>query len=178
MNDNLQFRVARANDLNAEERTALIQLCTAAYEENFDHLFSSLPNATHVLGRLDGEIVTHAAWVTRWLQPAGLPLLRTAYVEAVATVPEQQGRGFGTAVMQHLQAHIQDYDLGALAPSEIAFYARLGWELWQGPLAIRTTEGIEPTPPDEEVMILRLPHTPVLDLNVLLTAEWREGELW
>lgn len=178
MNDNLQFRVAKADDLSVEERTALIQLCTAAYEENFDHLFSSLPGATHVLGRRNDEIVTHAAWITRWLQPAGLPLLRTAYVEAVATAPEQQGRGFGTAVLQYLQTHLQDYDLGALSPSEVAFYARLGWELWQGPLAIRTTAGIEPTPPDEEVMILRLPQTPALDLNVLLTAEWREGELW
>ncbi|MGE0883794.1 MAG: GNAT family N-acetyltransferase [Blastocatellales bacterium] len=178
MNDNLQFRVAGADDLHEEERAALIQLCTAAYEENFDHLFLSLPGATHVLGWLDGEIVTHAAWVTRWLQPAGLPLLRTAYVEAVATAPVRQGLGFGTAVMQHLQTHIQDYELGALSPSEVAFYARLGWEMWQGPLAIRTTAGIEPTPPDEEVMILRLPRTPALELSVLLTAEWREGELW
>ena len=178
MNANLQFQINRADELNAEERTALIELCTAAYEENFDHLFSSLPGATHVLGRLDGAIVTHAAWVTRWLQPAGFPLLRTAYIEAVATAPAQQGRGFGTAVMQHLQAHIQDYDLGALSPSEEAFYARLGWERWKGPLAIRTTSGLEASPPDEEVMILRLPGTPALDLNVLLSAEWREGELW
>lgn len=178
MSDNLQIQISRADDLVAEERNALIQLCTAAYEENFDHLFSSLPGSKHVLGRHDGVIVAHAAWVTRWLQPAGLPLLRTAYVEAVATAPEQQGRGFGTAVMQHLQAHIQDYDLGALSPSEAKFYERLGWEMWKGPLAIRTTEGLEASPPDEEVMIMRLPRTPALDVTALLTAEWRDGELW
>lgn len=178
MKEILQFQVAKADDLNEADRSALIQLCTAAYEEDFSHLFTSLPGAVHVLGRLRAEIVTHAAWVTRWLQPAGLPLLRTAYIEAVATAPQHQGRGFGSAVMQELQAQIQDFDLGALSPSYYKFYERLGWELWQGPLAIRTASGLEPTPPDEEVMIMRLPATPPLDLTALLTAEWREGELW
>jgi hypothetical protein len=45
--------------------------------------------------------------------------------------------------------------------------------------AIRRAAGIEPTPPDEQVMILRLPRTPpALVTTALLTAEWREGELW
>ena len=129
---NLQFQAVKADDLNAQERGALIQLCTAAYEEEFDHLFTSLPGSTHMLGRLNGEIVTHAAWVTRWLQPEGQALLRTAYVEAVATAPSHQGRGFGTSVMQHLQTLIQEFDLGGLSPSYAAFYARLGWEFGKG----------------------------------------------
>ncbi len=178
MKETLQFQVAKADEFTETDRSALIQLCTAAYEEDFAHLFTSLPGSVHVLGQLHGEIVTHAAWVTRWLQPAGLPLLRTAYIEAVATAPQHQGRGFGAAVMRELQAHIQKFDLGALSPSYYQFYERLGWELWRGPLAIRTASGLEPTPPDEEVMIMRLPATPMLDLTALLTAEWREGELW
>jgi aminoglycoside 2'-N-acetyltransferase I len=32
--------------------------------------------------------------------------------------------------------------------------------------------------PDEQVMVLRLPRTPLLDLDAALTAEWRPGELW
>jgi aminoglycoside 2'-N-acetyltransferase I len=56
-------------------------------------------------------------------------------------------------------------------------YARLGWELWRGPLFVRTDAGLMPTP-DEEVMILRLPRTTPLDLDSPLSAEWREGELW
>lgn len=178
MNEQLTFQVAQADELNAVERTALLELCTAAYEEDFAPYLSLLPGSTHVLGWLEGELVTHAAWVTRWLQPQGHPPLRTAYVEAVATAPAQQGRGFGSAVMRHLQTLIQDFELGGLSPSEVEFYARLGWELWRGPLAIRTADGLQASPPDEEVMILRLPNTPLLNLAAPLSAEWREGELW
>jgi hypothetical protein len=32
--------------------------------------------------------------------------------------------------------------------------------------------------PDEAIMILRTAQTPPLDLNLLITAEWREGEVW
>jgi hypothetical protein len=56
-------------------------------------------------------------------------------------------------------------------------YARLGWEFWRGPLFIRRAGRLIPTP-DEEVMILRLPKTPPLDLEAPLSVEWREGELW
>ena len=140
--------------------------------------FDYLPGSTHVLGRLDGELVSHAAWVTRLLQPEGLPLLRTAYVEAVATAPEHQGRGYATAVLRALADRITDFDLGALSPSDAKFYARLGWESWRGPTLIRLPEGGLLDPTGEDVMILRLPATPALDLNARLTAEWRRGELW
>ena len=61
---------------------------------------------------------------------------------------------------------------------QMKFYERLGWELWRGRLGIRTLQGIESTPEDEEVMIMRLGKTPELDLKAFLTAEWRKGELW
>jgi aminoglycoside 2'-N-acetyltransferase I len=73
--------------------------------------------------------------------------------------------------------HINKYEPGALSPSHSGFYARPGWELWQGAL-IRTADGLEPAPENEEVMILRLPQTPALDLHASLSAEWRNGELW
>jgi len=76
-----------------------------------------------------------------------------------------------------LAGAITAYDIGALSPSDPAFYARLGWELWRGPLAVATDAGITPTP-DEEVMILRLPKTPPLDLHGTLVAPWRPGDVW
>jgi aminoglycoside 2'-N-acetyltransferase I len=173
----ISFEVMRAEDLTAAHRAEIISLCAAAYQENFDHLFEALPGSTHILARLHGKLVSHAEWVTRWLEPEGQKLLRTAYVEAVATAPEWQGRGFATAVMKELGAQIVSYELGGLSPSDAVFYERLGWELWRGPLAIRTESGLLPTP-DEEVMILRLANTPSLDLSSTLTAEWRSGELW
>jgi aminoglycoside 2'-N-acetyltransferase I len=116
------------------------------------------------------------------LQPEGHPILRTAYVEAVATAPDRRGQGFATAALRVLRGLLTidpSWELAALSPSDPAFYARLGWELWQGPLGIRRGDSIDPTPVDEQVMILRLPRTPAtLATTSLLTAEWRVGELW
>jgi aminoglycoside 2'-N-acetyltransferase I len=177
MSQPLSLRIAPAGDLTPDQRQAIIELCTAAYAEDFGDFFEALPGSTHVLAYQDGLLVSHAAWVTRWLQPAGQEPLRTAYVEAVATHPAHQGRGYASAVMRHLATGIAGFELGGLSPSDPAFYGRLGWELWQGPLAIRLADGLQPTP-GEQVMILRLPRTPPLELTAQLTAEWRKAELW
>ena len=76
-----------------------------------------------------------------------------------------------------LHVAIADFDLGALSTGIPAFYQRLGWLTWHGPLFIRTNGDLLATPEDT-VMILRLPRTPPLDLRESLSAEWREGELW
>jgi aminoglycoside 2'-N-acetyltransferase I len=69
-------------------------------------------------------------------------------------------------------------EIGALSPSAEAFYERLGWETWSGPLVVRTATGTEDTP-DETVMILRLPQTPAtLDVTAPLAVDWRPGEVW
>jgi aminoglycoside 2'-N-acetyltransferase I len=177
MTHGLTFEVTRAENLSIAQRAEIISLCSAAYEEDFGQLFELLPDSTHVLARLGETLVSHAAWVTRWLQPEGHAVLYTAYVEAVATGPQYQGRGFATAVMREAATQISSYALGALSPSDAAFYQRLGWEVWHGPLAIRTEHALLDTP-DEEVMILRLAGTPPLDVYTRLTAEWRQGELW
>ena len=177
------FEVIGAEALDRAARAEIIELCELAYQEDFSRLFELIPGSTHVRARDErGELISHAAWVTRWLQPAGHPLLRTAYVEAVATKPSHQRRGLATAVLRHAGDTIAfdpTWQLGGLSPSDPAFYARVGWELWTGPLAIRRDEALEPTPAEERVMILRLPRTPAtLRTTALLTAEWREGEPW
>jgi aminoglycoside 2'-N-acetyltransferase I len=171
------FEVVQAVDLPIARKEEIISLCSAAYAMDFSQLFETLPGSIHVLAWLNGKVVSHAAWVTRWLQPEGQNLLRTAYVEAVATAPECRGRGLASAVLKELQTQIRDYQLGALSPSDPAFYERLGWELWRGPLAIRLPNEQLPTP-DSRVMILRLDSTPTLNLNSLLTAEVRVGNGW
>lgn len=177
------LEVVAAQALGHKARAEIIALCESAYGEDFTRLFDELSGSVHVLARDErGVLVSHAEWVTRWLQPAEHPVLRTAYVEAVATAPEQQRRGLATAVLRHLGDVLttdSTWELGALSPSAPPFYARLGWELWHGPLGIRRGDTVEPTPSDEQVMILRLPRTPAtLVTTSLLTAEWRAGELW
>ena len=178
----MQFDVISCDALSVAARAEIIQLCEAAYRENFSHLFEQLPGSVHVIARDEhGVLISHAEFVPRWLHAAGHEM-RTAYVEAVATAPDHQRKGLATGVLQRLVDVVAAdpiWRLAALSPSDAAFYERRGWALWRGPLAIRRDGHLEPSPDDEQVMIRRLPGTPAtLDLTALLTAEWREGELW
>ena len=154
------------------------ELCREAYDEDLSDTLEQLTPAVHVLGWLDSVLVAHALWVTRWLQAGDAPLLKTAYVEAVATKASERRRGFASQLLARLARELGEYDLAALSPSDAAFYAKLGWEAWRGPLFIRKDAGLAATP-DDSVMILRLARTPVgLNVTEPLSAEWREGELW
>jgi aminoglycoside 2'-N-acetyltransferase I len=178
-NPDFQLEIVAGDLLTPQTRRAIIELGTQAFEQDYDALLAPLHGATHVLGRLGGQLVAHALWVTRWLQAGTLPIMRTAYIEGVATERAHRNRGFATTVMRRVATEIHDFDLAALSPFSVAWYARLGWEPWRGPLYIRTRHGRLRTPAfDGRVMILRLPNTPVLDLDAPLCAEWREGELW
>ncbi len=177
MSQNLKLEIIHAKDLTPDLLDTIHTLCHRAYDEDLHPLFATFNDTTHVLGFLDGVLAAHAMWVTRWLQPGDNQLLRTAYVEMVATEPRFQRRGFATAVMSRLAQAISAYDLGGLSPAETSVYARLGWVFWRGPLFIRADQQLMPTP-DEQVMILRLPKTPPLDLDQPLSAGWRQGELW
>jgi aminoglycoside 2'-N-acetyltransferase I len=170
----ITFDVVERHALTEQQQQGILALCFQAWGEDFALLW---PTSTHVLAYVDGHVASHALWITRWLQPADAAPLRTAYVEAVVTDAAYQGRGLATAVMQQIHAHIADFDLGGLSPARYGLYSRLGWELWRGPLSVRTPTGSIDTP-DEEVMILRLPRTPALDLDAPLSVEWRAGELW
>jgi aminoglycoside 2'-N-acetyltransferase I len=178
VNAPLSIQVVRSDSLSDIDRRTLISLCSRAFEEELEPLFNTFVDATHVLGYWDGSLVSHALWITRSLQVGTGPLLRTAYVEAVATEQAYRHRGFATEIMKRVADEVQDFDLAALSPFSVAYYERLGWELWRGPLFVRTENGLSPSLDDEEVMVLRLPGTPDLDLDASLSAEWREGELW
>jgi aminoglycoside 2'-N-acetyltransferase I len=174
----LDLQVIQGARLSVGQRRAVVDLCTLCFEEDMEELLATFRNATHVLGTVERRLVSHALWITRWLQVGTGPLLRTAYVEAVATHPAFRRRGYAAAVMNRLASEIEDYDLAALSPFSVAYYARLGWELWRGPLFIRRGGRRIRSPEDEDVMILRLPETSDIDLTRPLSAEWREGELW
>ena len=177
MNQALKIEVIHVNEITPELTADIHALCNRAYEEDLTSLFASFTDPVHVLGYLDGKLASHAMWVRRRLQIGNGPLLRTAYVEMVATEPALQGRGFATEVMHHLASEITDYDLGALCPAETSVYARLGWVFWRGPLFIRQGEQLIATP-EERIMVLPLPKTPALDLYQPISAEWRVGEVW
>ena len=171
---------ARTENLNEATRASIIQVCIAAHqEEDFKHLFSYIPSGgLHFLAYRETELVSHAVVATRWLQPEGHPLLRTAYVDAVATLPAYQGQGYGSALMRQLAREIDDYAIACLETERPSFYERLGWETWRGPLAGRSEQGLIPTPDQKGIMVLRLTQTPILDLDLLLTIECQAERIW
>jgi aminoglycoside 2'-N-acetyltransferase I len=174
------IRTIRTNELDEKTRSAIVRLCIDAHkEDDFQNLFSYLPSeGLHILAFLDDQLIGHAVVTTRWLQAGDLPLLRTAYVDAVATSPEFQGRGVGRAVIRHLASVVTDYEIACLESERRAFYEHLGWEEWRGPSAGRSEEGLIPTPDQRGIMILRLPRTPALDLDALLTIEVHPARIW
>lgn len=174
----LDFRVVSGKDLTLDERQEIIALCDLAYEEDMGVIINQFIDPVHVLGYFKDRLVTHALWIERYLQSAGLPMLRTAYVEAVATHPEFQHRGFASRIMRKVVEQIQDFDIAGLAPFSVDYYAKLGWELWRGAMFERKDGELVAAGPEDEVMIYRLPKTPELDLDAPISVEWRVGEVW
>ena len=184
---NLKIEAVSPTQMPPETMLEIRRLCDEAYGEDLAHLFAVYTADWHILAHLNDLLVGHAMIVTRWLQAGDGPMMRTAYVEMVATAPAYQRQGVGTAVMQKVAAVAaqQRYDLAALCPADTELYGHLGWEYWQGRLFVRPPgscgeEPPAPIPtPEEQVMVLRLPATPELALGQPLSAEWREGgELW
>ena len=176
----LRIAAARTADLGPMERTAIVDLCSWAHGVDFGQLFSLLPkDGLHVMAHLDGELVGHAVITARWLRPEGLPYLRCAYVDAVATAPTHQRQGVGGAVMRRLAeaADADGYEIGGLESELRGFYEPLGWERWRGARAAQTDDGLESTPDEEGVFVLRLARTPPLDVDGPLTIK-ADGRFW
>jgi aminoglycoside 2'-N-acetyltransferase I len=165
------------DSLSQSEYKEILDLCTQVFEEDYAPYLKTFREPVHVLGSLDEVLVSHALWITRWIQIGEGPLLRTAYVEGVVTEEKYRRRGYASRVMGALAVQIQGYDIGGLSPAEPNLYARLGWEYWQGPLYARKGE-IKLLVPGEAAMILRTPKTPPLDLTAPASIEWREGDVW
>jgi GNAT superfamily N-acetyltransferase len=104
--------------------------------------------------------------------------MRTAYVDAVSTLPSAQGLGYGTATMRRLAATIDDYEIGCLQTDIRGFYEPLGWELWRGALAGRDEDQLIPTPDQRGVMVLPLRRTPSIDLDAPLSIEVQSYRIW
>ncbi len=172
-----RIEIKPGDALSHFEVEEIVGLCSRAYEEPFRPYLESFPSPIHVLGKLDGILVSHALWITRWIQVEGSFPMKTAYVEAVATEETQRGKGYASNVMTCLAEQILEYEIGGLSPAETTLYSRLGWEYWCGSLYSRK-EGQWLLLPEERAMILRTPNTPALDIHTPLSIEWREGEVW
>ena len=175
-------QVAAANLTEGETAVIrnLLRVAFADDGEGFtDADWEHAAGGTHFLLENAGTVLAYASVVLRELEVDGRAL-RVGYVEAVATRPDVQGRGHGSAVVRAVNEHIRStYELGALSTGLPDFYRRLGWELWLGSTAVRTERGMLPTPEDDGgIMVLPTPTTPALDRHATISCEWRPGDVW
>jgi aminoglycoside 2'-N-acetyltransferase I len=177
-------RRAPTEELTTSEIEAIRELLVAAFGSDEEEAFTEADwehaiGGVHFVLERDGRIVAHASVVERRLH-VNARALRTGYVEAVATAPDRQGAGFGSLVMAEVNAYIRDgFELGALGTGRQTFYERLGWRIWTGPTAVRTTGGVRPTPDEDGyIMVLTTPTTPPLDRHATIMCEWRPGDVW
>jgi aminoglycoside 2'-N-acetyltransferase I len=183
----MAIRRVTSDQLTSAEVAALRRLMSDAFaddehggftEDDWQHALGGI----HFLLEVDGAVVSHASVVERALHVAERPL-RAGYVEAVATDPAHQGKGYGSKVMQAVGAYIDQagFDLGFLGTGSQSFYDRLGWHVWRGPSSVRHRDGrTEPTP-DEDGYLMFYP-TPAwpndLGDEEPISCEWRPGDVW
>jgi aminoglycoside 2'-N-acetyltransferase I len=179
-----RLRRVRTADLTEAEVDQIRRLLTLAFgsdeEERFvDEDWQHAIGGLHFVLDVAGEIVAHAAVVERRIDIDGVSL-RTGYVEAVATHPDRQRQGLGSAVMRDVGSHIGEaFELGALGTGRHAFYERLGWRPWPGEAFVRTASGRVRTPNEEGfILVLSTPATPPLDPLAPISCDWRPGDVW
>jgi aminoglycoside 2'-N-acetyltransferase I len=172
------------DDLSAQQVSTVRELLWTAFAKDEDGAFTEDDwlhsiGGTHFIADVAGQIVAHASVVERTLHVAGAPV-RTGYVEAVATRPQLQGLGHGTAVMREVNSLIErDYALGALGTGSQGFYERLGWQIWRGPAYVRTDSSEERTKDEEGyIMVLLTALTSLISLDAPIACEWRPGDVW
>lgn len=137
-------------------------------------------DGVHVMVTDNDVLVAHASVVPRNLWH-GDKKFDAGYVEGVAVRADQQGRGLGRVVMDHVESVIRTrHQLGALNALEAAadFYAARGWQPWTGPTAGQGQSGLIDTYSDKDCIFV-LPVQPThLDPTTALICDWREGDLW
>ena len=155
-------------------------LFDAAFGGDFtDHDWDHALGGVHVWVTGSHGLISHGSLVERTLVCSG-ETLRVGYVEAVATDEPYRRQGHGAKVMKRIGELIRaSYPLAVLSTGTHAFYETLGWERWRGPTFVDGANGRARTPADDgDVMILRTPRSPRLDLNGDIACDWRSGDVW
>lgn len=120
--------IALTEELDAATRRAIIDVCIAAHQEpDFENLFIYAPTGgRHFLAYDGATLVSHASVSTRWLQPEGHPIMRTAYVDAVATLPAYQGQGMAALSCVNWRAALTIMPLPVWRPIGLVFMSDWG----------------------------------------------------
>jgi aminoglycoside 2'-N-acetyltransferase I len=174
------LHAAPTEALSSHLRTHIRSLLDKAFEGDFaDEDWAHALGGLHVWLTGSGGLISHGSLVERTLVCSGHRLL-VGYVEAIATDPAHQRRGYGTIIMNRIGELIRErYPLGALSTGSHAFYETFGWERWRGPTSVDGPGGRRRTPDDDGgIMILRTARSPLVDLDGEIVCDWRPGDVW
>lgn len=177
--EDAEYRIEKLTELSASLAMDLRARLESAFEGDFsDADWAHALGGTHAVVRRGGAIVAHASIVPRaiWVDDRRF---RAGYVEAVAVIPELQGRGIGTVAMRALDVDLEEYDIGVLSTGSQHFYERLGWESWAGPTWVRTgAETRRSADEDGNIMIKRTARSGAISLSSSIACEARFGDDW
>ena len=175
----IEQRTAHTADLDDTTRAAIRALMNGAFDGVSDDTFENVLGGMHTLIFEDGQLIGHASVIQRRLLHGGHSL-RTGYIEGVAVRSDRRRRGHGDAMMAVLERIVRSsYQLGALgaSPEGARLYTSRGWQLWRGPSAVLSPDGIRPTPNNDGDLYV-LPTSVELDVNGELTCDWRPASPW
>lgn len=177
----VNFLVVESDHIDLPTRHGLRMLWARAFGDQFtdddaEHAYGGV----HVLARSGERLIAHASAVPRRIKFGDDPWRTVGYVEAVAVDPDQQRMGVGRRTMQLLHEEILARWPVALLSTGRAkhFYARLGWEQWQGLSYTATAESVVPDGEHGGLMVLRLDRSVVPRLDVPVICEDRPGDAW
>lgn len=129
----------------------------------------------------DSQLVSTAAVVDRELLVDAVPY-DVGYVEAVATLPAQQRRGFAGQVMTEAAKVIATRtQFGALSSSKHGFYERFGWQRWRGRTFVLPRNSSQPLRTADEdagLMVLLAEDGPAIELTADIWCHERAGDDW
>ena len=102
------------------------------------------------------------------------------YVEAMATDPDRQGEGFGTAVLEEVSDLLRaEFQLGVLSTGDPGFYEQAGWVRWQGPsFVIDAGERRRTLDEDDGIVALPFGESSGIDPTDRIACEARAGDDW
>jgi aminoglycoside 2'-N-acetyltransferase I len=171
--------VAHTADLGAATLSGARALLYDVFADMTDDDWEHSLGGMHVVATNGAEIVGHASVIQRRLMHQGRAM-RAGYVEGVGVRADKRRNGIGGAMMNQLERIVRNaYDLGALGATDeaIPFYEARGWQRWRGPSSALTPFGVKRTPEDDGAIYV-LPVTLPLDLDDVITCDWRGGDVW
>ena len=175
----IELRTAHTADLGAAARSAIRDLLGASFDDFTDDAFENVLGGVHALMTDDAALIGHASVVPRRMLYRGRAL-RAGYIEGVAVRADRRREGHGHTLMGALERVVRSaYDLGALGASAdgARLYTARGWQLWRGPSAAMSPDGIRSTA-DNDGAIYVLQVSVPFDTSRPLVCDWRHGSLW